>query len=299
MKIYVTIKCNSFALGDTLACVAVVEHYRQTFNLPKIYFDCIDWMWEYFAPAYTNIEFTKIENPEIILNYHFDLPVQKGFAFDLYQIPISFKKEFVWDFVKPKIVYKPKAKRQILNPYFVFSMHSTAQVKYWNSGKRTDQTQSPRWRDLCVLLENIGIEGVLVDKHYGFGTAPYWNEPPENCKKVIGRPFNEVLEMLIYAEFFVGLSSGMSWVALALGKKTCMIAPWAYDENEFGSSHEEHIRIQSKSHCTDCWSALSQTFNKNDWYWCPLKQNTSEEFSCSSSIQAKDVINELKKYNWI
>ena len=59
MKIYVTIKCNSFALGDTLACVAVVEHYRQTFNLPKIYFDCIDWMWQYLAPAYPNIEFTK------------------------------------------------------------------------------------------------------------------------------------------------------------------------------------------------------------------------------------------------
>lgn len=298
MKKYVNLKCISLALGDTLACVAVVEHYQNVFSIDMVNFDCADWLWKYLQPAYPNINFTKLDSPDLLLNYHFDLPVQKGYAFELFQIPVAYKYEFDWVFINPKLHFKPTYK-YILNEYFTFSMHSTAQIKYWNSGNRQDQNNSPKWRDLNLLLSNIGIEGVLVDKHYGFGQAPYWNEPPKNCKVIVGRPFDEILNTIYFSRFYVGLSSGLSWVALAMGKKTCMIAPWTYADNEFGNSSENHIRIMSKASCTDCWSKLSQNFDKGNWYWCPLKQNTKDEYICSSSIEPKDVFKEIKKYKWI
>lgn len=299
MDICFKIKCNSQALGDTLACIGVVEYYRCVQKLGVVEFDCIEWMWDYLRPSYPNIIFKHIDEPQICLDYHFDLPVQKGFAYDLFQIPEIFKYDFDWDFIPPTIEYKPKKAKSIMSKYFTFSMHSTAQVKYWNSGNRNEQTKSPKWRDLCSELSNIGIEGVLVDKHYGFGQAPHWNEPPDNCTKVIGKSFDEVLDTIYYSDFFVGLSSGMSWVALAMGKKTCVIAPWVYADNEFGSSNGQWLRIESKSSCTNCWATQSHNFDKSDWYWCPHKKGTTEEYTCSSSIMATDVINEMKKYNWI
>jgi len=298
MSKFINIKCASHALGDTLACVPVVDYYRKVYSVENINFDCAEWLWSYLSPVYPFLNFCKIDNPDIVIDYHFDLPVQKGFAYDLFQIPKEMKYDFHWEFIEPKIFFEPKPK-YIMNEYFTFSIHSTAQVKYWNSGSRAEQSESPRWRDLCLLLHNIGIQGVMVDKHYGFGNAPHWNEPPKNCKVVIGRPFDEVLNTIYHSKFYVGLSSGLSWVALALGKKTCMIAPWTYPDNEFGESNENHIRVKSNSHCTDCWTKYSVQFDKNDWYWCPQKKDTTEEFICSSSISAKDVFQELKNYKWI
>ena len=298
MNKYVNVKCDSMALGDTLACVPVVEYYRKVVGIEKINFDCAEWLWVYLRDAYPFIHFCHIENPEIHLNYHFDLPVQKGFAFDLFGIPSFLKHDFEWKFIPPTIVFEPSAK-PFANDYFTFAIHSTAQVKYWNTGKRKDQQHSPRWRELCRLFKKVGIDGVMVDKFYGYGQAPYWNEPPNNCTTVINQHFDTVLNTIFHSAFFIGLSSGMSWVALALGKKTCMIAPWTYPDNEFGETTDTHIRIDSDAPCTNCWDTHSTEFDKSDWYWCPKHKNTPREFECSASIYSYQVFNKIKENNWI
>jgi hypothetical protein len=294
---YTKIKLVSVALGDTIACVAAVEHYRHSKQLEQIQFDCAEWLWQYLAPAYPNILFTHIDDPQLNLYYFFDMPVQAGFAYQLYEIPVE-KKDFVWDFIDPKIHYNIQT-RPIQNKYITFSIHSTAQVKYWNSGKRHEQLKSTRWFELCALLRKVNVTPVFVDKYYGFGQEPNWNEPPKNAVHKIGLPFDEVLNLIHHSEFYIGLSSGLSWVAKAMGKNTVMIAPFAEPENEFGKTNDNHIRVESKSLCRHCWTDCGTKFNAGDWYWCPKHQNTEMEFSCSAEITAEQVLKCIFDKNWI
>jgi len=88
------------------------------------------------------------------------------------------------------------------------------------------------------------------------------------------------------------LSSGMSWVAHALGKPVCMIANFLNENNEFQLGIHDYLRITEKSVCNDCW--YTNTFNSGDWYWCPKHQNTEREFECHKLITPEKVMNELK-----
>lgn len=294
----IKIKLNSVALGDTIACLGAIEFYQKFYAPIDITFDCTDWLWPFFKPSYPEINFESVESPDLTLEYLFDMPIQAGFAYQLFNIPENYKKDFQWNFVEPRMTFEIKG-RPYQKKYYTFGLHSTAQIKYWNAGGRHLQQFSPRWQRLSGLLNDKGYVGVMVDKHYGFGTSPHWNEPPHNVMKRIGNEFEDVLNTIYHSEFFIGLSSGLSWVARALGKKSVMIAPFVSDINEFGSTNENHIRMQSPAGCTNCWDKLGTTFDRGDWYWCPNHKDTPREFECSALITPDMVVQELMNKNWI
>jgi hypothetical protein len=295
--IYQNIKCNTHALGDTLACVAVVEMYQRFSPFETVNFSCAPWLIKYLQPVYPTINFLDEINADIYLDYLFDMPVQAGFAYQLFGNGCP-KSEFKWDFIDPKIWY-PEMNRPIQNKYVSFSIHSTAQIKYWNSGNRKDNRYSIRWAELCHMLRKIDVTPVMVDKEFGFGVDPNWNEPPKHAVVKVGLPFDEVLNIIAHSELYIGLSSGLSWVAKAMGKKTVMIAPWAEAINEFGPTNDNHIRVESNSQCRHCWSDSALSFDRGDWYWCPKHQGTEKEFCCSSEISAEQVLKEIFKKGWI
>lgn len=290
------IKCASHALGDTLACIAACEHYCRTYRT-SIDLDVTAWLRPYLQPCYPMMNLVDIESPDLVIDYLFDMPVQAGFAFQLYGNPCS-KDEFVWDFVDPKITTL-KDRPNYSTKYYSFSIHSTAQIKYWNAGERHLQTSSPKWKELAGLMKKeTGLNSVWIDKDYGFGTSPYFNEL-RHSPRLIGSDFDIVLHEIKHSEFYIGLSSGLSWVAKGLGKKTIMIAPWAEAKNEFGETNENHIRVEGRSECQHCWSRHALNFDKGNWYWCPEHEGTEREFECSASIEAMDVLAAIKHNNWI
>lgn len=294
--IYKRIKCASHALGDTLACIAAVEHYCKTFKT-EVDLEVTSWLRPYLQPCYPQIRLTDVEQPEIVLHYFFEMPVQAGFAFQLYQ-PFCSMGDFNWDFVNPKIRPIEEYQSEFVN-YWAFSIHSTSQIKYWNTGNREDQVRSPKWRKLIDLLKkDCNINAVWVDKDYGFGSSPYFNELNYH-PRVIGQPFDKVLNTIAHSNFFIGLSSGLSWVARGLGKKSVMIAPWASPKNEFGPTDDLHIRVDGKSECVDCWSKDGINFDKGKWYWCPKHEGTPREFECSASIDPNDIKKLLIEKGWV
>ena len=76
------------------------------------------------------------------------------------------------------------------------------------------------------------------------------------------------------------------------------ISNFTEDWNEFDLSLDDYIRITNKSVCHGCWNKVNidHSFDKNDWYWCPLHKNTERQFECHKSITPEIVLEKIKHW---
>lgn len=293
-KILVFIESSS--IGDTISALPYIERFKSIHNNDDIYASVSDWLIPYFESSYPTIKFVGKNSDTpfdkiISLKYeHYNKPLQQGYAEQL-----GF---FDGEYIRPKIL-KPEFERPIKSKYVAIGIHSTSQLKYWNhpSGKRV-QSESPYWNELCKLLRKQGLTPVVVEQHEMFGSPPFRNGMPKNANKKFGQSFLESINLIYHSEFYIGLSSGMSWVAHALGKKVAMISNFTEDWNEFDLTLDDYIRITNKNVCHGCWNLVGEqfSFDGGDWYWCPKHKDTPRQFECHTSITPEMVFNEIKKW---
>lgn len=294
MKIvYVHLLSNS--MGDTIASTPYVLEYAKKHNV-KVYFGIYDPYIFLLKDSYKDIEFIGrnhfIEYDEKIdLDYVFFKSVQAGYA---EQLGFDNPK-----YIRP-IISITELPRPIKNKYISMGVHSTCQLKYWNhpNGLRS-QGDALNWNELSGILRKRGYTPVTVEKDEMYGTPPFFNGVPSKSNKQIGKTLQEAVNIIRHSEFYIGLSSGMSWVAHALGKKVVMISNFTEDWNEFDLSLDDYIRVTNKSVCHGCWNKinLEHSFDKNDWYWCPSHKGTERQFECHKSITVDDVMKKIE--HWI
>jgi autotransporter strand-loop-strand O-heptosyltransferase len=93
------------------------------------------------------------------------------------------------------------------------------------------------------------------------------------------------------AEFFIGLGSGLSWLAWALGKKVVMIAGHSAPDSEF---QEDNYRIYNPNICCNCWGDPSAKWDAFNWTWCPRHEGALRQFECTSKITPKMVMEQVE-----
>jgi len=292
MKKLVNLLSNS--IGDTMSAIPYIEEYRKN-NNQGLYVSVHEFLKPYLEKSYPELNFIgrgDFSNfDEVIpIDYDFNIPLQSGYAKQL-----GFNEP---KYIRPKLEIEPKP-RTIKSKYIAIGVHSTLQCKYWNhpSGKISQPIQ-PNWNDLCGLIRKKGYTPVVVEKHETWGTEPFFNGSPKKSNKKIGLDFDDVLSLIYHSEFYIGLSSGMSWVAHALGKKVAMISNFTEDWNEFDLKIEDYIRITNKSVCHGCWNKINieHSFDPGDWYWCPKHKGTERQFECHTSITPEMVMEQINKW---
>ena len=282
-------------MGDTIASTPYVSEYQKKHNV-NVIFNINDPYIFLLNECYENIQFVGrndvIEYDEKIdIDYVFNKSIQGGYAEQL-----GFDNP---PYIRP-VVSIPELLRPIKNKYIALGVHSTCQIKYWNHPNGlTSQGESKNWNELSAILRKRGYTPVTVEKDELYGLSPFYNGVPSKSNKQIGKTLLDAVNIINHSEFYIGLSSGMSWVAHALGKKVVMISNFTEDWNEFDLSLDDYIRITNKSVCHGCWNKVNveHTFNKNDWYWCPLHKDTERQFECHKSITVNDVMEKIK--NWL
>lgn len=166
--------------------------------------------------------------------------------------------------------FKP-SKRPIKNKYVVFGPQSTAGCKEWpleNWIELSKMLKSEGYEIMILSLTKYKIDGVRVNNT---------------------RDWNEVMNCLFHSEFFIGLSSGLSWMNWSLYKTTVMIAGFTQNDHECQTNV---IRI-SNDVCIKCWNDPVLVFDLGDWDWCPVYKNTSHQHICQKSITVSQVFNQL------
>ncbi len=167
--------------------------------------------------------------------------------------------------------YKP-SKRPIESKYVVFGPQSTAGCKEW---------VLDNWVKLSELLRELGYEIMVLS---------LTDYKIEGTVSNTTKDWDEIFNSLYHAEFFIGLSSGLSWVNWALNKPTVMIAGFSNNNHEFTNNV---IRV-SNNVCIKCWNDPVLMFDTNDWDWCPVYKGTERQHICQKSITPEMVINKIR-----
>lgn len=179
--------------------------------------------------------------------------------------------------VPPRIVVSEDT-RPIPEPYVCIAVQSTTQSKYWNN--------PTGWHEVIRFLKEAGYRVVCIDQKMTHGTGLVWNHTPNGAEDQTGdQPLTERARWLKHADFFIGLSSGLSWLAWAAGKPVVMIAGFTHPTNEFATPY----RIINYHTCNSCWNDVRLRFDHHDFLWCPRHKDTPRQFECTRLITAEQV----------
>jgi autotransporter strand-loop-strand O-heptosyltransferase len=183
--------------------------------------------------------------------------------------------------VPPRIAL-PDEGRPIAEPYVCIAVQSTTQSKCWNNPMG--------WHEVVRFLKEAGYRVVCIDQKPVHGTGIVWNHIPHGVEDETGdRPLLERARWLRHAEFFVGLSSGLAWLAWGVGTPVVMISGFTHPTNEFATPY----RVINYHACNGCWNDPRHRFDHHDFLWCPRHAGTPRQFECTRLItpeQVKQVI---------
>ncbi len=271
-KVCITI--DSSSLGDTLAWVPVA-------NLFRIKYDCdvyVTSFWsELLCQFYPDMRFYPAGYRESGTNATFGLgwyeESDRNFhsrdprTISLQQVAgdilgLNFKEDVLFGKVPPVI---ENSKSTVDGKYVCIAMDSTANAKHWH--------YPGGWQSVIDYLNSIGYKTVVIQKQ------------PTDLNGVINKTGDiDIIERAIdiyHADFFIGVGSGLSWLAWALHKPVVMISGFSDPKCEFST---KNYRIINKEVCHGCFNDTSHKFDRGDWNWCPRLKETERRFECTTSI---------------
>ena len=115
---------------------------------------------------------------------------------------------------------------RIAEPMSASRSRARLQSKYWNN--------PTGWAEIVRFLKEAGYRVVCIDLKPTHGKGLVWNHMPPGAEDQTGdRPLLERARWLKHAEFFIGLSSGLSWLAWAMRIPVVMISGVTHPINEF------------------------------------------------------------------
>ncbi len=206
----VYISFGSKSLGDTMAWIPYCEEFRKKHNCELI---VSTFMNSLFVDQYPEIEFT--DPGQIVLNiyaqYRLGWFYNPDQTFDSDAHPNDIRRQplqktatdilgLEYTEIRPKLKLPNTPKKKKVGIGF----HSTAQSKYWNN--------PDGWQAVVDHLDALGYECMIYSRE---GDGYMNNHYPKGVTIFKGGDLQEVINDLTTCEFFIGLGSGLSWLAWA------------------------------------------------------------------------------------
>ena len=282
----------SKALGDTIAWVPYAEEFRKKHKCKLIISTFHN---EMFEENYTDIEFIEPGTPQDGLyamyevGWHYD---EEG-NIDHNRNPLDFRKiplqGAAYDIlglepkeIKPKLTFKNTGPT-IKGDYVVIAPHGSSHAKYWN--------YPGGWQAIIDHLNSKGYKVVMITQE---PLGDKWHDSKLGgtltgvIDKTGNHPLSERANDMLNAKAFIGIGSGLSWLAWALETPVVMISGFSEAYSEF----KDCKRISPpKSKCSGCFNRTR--LDAGDWEWCPDHKNTNRMFECTKSIIPSTVINAI------
>jgi autotransporter strand-loop-strand O-heptosyltransferase len=280
----VLIAFETKSLGDNISFIPYVEKFRKEHNCEVI---CSTFHNHLFKNQYKNIEFVEpgssVENLYALFRLGLFYKDNKE-GIDYYKHPTDPRTEPLlkiasdilgldYEEIHPKLPKLGKKKKKMVT----IGVHSTAQSKYWNN--------PTGWQDVVNFLLSKGYEVRLLSKEED---GYMGNNNPKGVTKQPNGTILDVLKTIQESEFFIGISSGLSWLAWGGGVPVVLISGFT---DIYTEPFNNVIRIINKDVCNSCWN--SETFDAGDWNWCPIQKGTERQFECSKNITSDDVISKI------
>jgi autotransporter strand-loop-strand O-heptosyltransferase len=120
----------------------------------------------------------------------------------------------------------------------------------------------------------------------------FHNAIPRNAEDFTGDiPLRERAELISGADFFIGLGSGLSWLAWCCNVPVVLISGFSMPFSEFFTPY----RVINYNVCHGCYSDTRYKLNPQEYDWCPKHKGTSRHFECTRGITPEMVIEKIKQ----
>jgi autotransporter strand-loop-strand O-heptosyltransferase len=286
---------DSSAIGDTLAWFPYIDEFRKKHNCHVV---CSTFHNKWFKDEYPELEFVEPSTEVFDLYAMYTI----GWYYDEdrkvvdTKIPIEFKQHplgqtstsilgLEYFELRPKLSL-PKKSRQIEGKYVVIAPHASAHAKYWN--------HPGGWQAVIDYLNDKGYKVVMITSEK-LGDTWHDSKLGGTLKGVINKTGNYPIEDRMidmkYADAFIGVGSGLSWLAWSIGTPVVMISGFSEPYTEFLEC--ERVFNYDTNVCTGCFN--KHWLNPGDWEWCPEHQNTPRHFECTKTIKPEQVIVSINK----
>jgi autotransporter strand-loop-strand O-heptosyltransferase len=290
----VYIHLESSAIGDTLAWFPYLEQFRKQHGCKLIVSTFHN---EWFKKSYPEIEFVEPATEVFDLYAMYNIGwFYNDKQIETNKIPIDFKKHPLgqtatsilgldYKETKPKLDIPDKS-QQIEGKYVCIAPHASAHAKYWN--------YPGGWQTIIDYLNNNGYKVVMIT-HERLGDKWHDSKLGGTLKGVINKtgdyPLEDRMVDLKYADAFIGLGSGLSWMSWAINTPTILISGFSEPYSEFLDC--ERIFNYDDNVCSGCFNR--EWLNPGDWEWCPDHKNTPRQFECTKTIKPEKVIESINK----
>jgi autotransporter strand-loop-strand O-heptosyltransferase len=179
--------------------------------------------------------------------------------------------------VRPRISIPNGDSPPMVEPYVCIGVQATTQAKKWNN--------PDGWLEIVRFLKEAGYRVVCVDQRRTHGQGLAWTQIPNGAEDRTGLSLQECVRWIRHADFLVGLSSGLSWLAWAAGAEVVLISGFSHPTTEF----ETPWRIINYHTCNSCWNDPALRFDHKDFLWCPRHTGTPRQFECTRLITVEHV----------
>jgi len=184
----------------------------------------------------------------------------------------------------PARIAIPDDTRPIAEPYVCIAVQSSSGCKMWNNPNG--------WREVVAHIKARGRRVICIDQKPVHGSGLLFTHIPHGAEDQTGdRPLSERARWLKHADAFVGLSSGLAWLAWSSGVKVVLISGFTHPTNEFDTPW----RVINWHTCNSCWNDPKERFAHTDFMWCPRHQNTPRHFECTRLITGAHVNAQLDR----
>lgn len=270
-------------LGDTLALLPFAKEFAKNFDC-RVKISLPKFLSEFAANLYP--ELPQIENsPEIYATYfpmmNFgDFPTVPA---DIRSAPLNRMAGAILGLkiLPQKPIFKPTMPKISSKPYVCIGVQASTPIKGWHW---------PRgWEIVVNYLKNLGYRVFCIDRENFQDGGKYFTAKPPNAEDFTGNfPIMERANILYHAEFFIGLSSGLAWLADAVNCPVVMICGFSADWHEFYTPY----RVANRLVCNGCYSDLRvRAFDD----FCPYHRDTPREMECQKQISPRQVLNAIEK----
>jgi autotransporter strand-loop-strand O-heptosyltransferase len=212
----VVIRLASTALGDSLAWVPIIDAFARQHQC-DLFVVMPGYLQPLFREGYPNLHFVtedEIRHETFYATYYLALfspyedrdhqPTDPRVS--SMQDAISYMLGVPCTERRPNLVIAD-TERRIKERYVCIATQATAQCKYWNNPLG--------WPTLIAHLKARGYRVLCIDQRREYRLGDYINTIPEGCEDFTGeRPLQERTSLLMHANFFVGLGSGLSWLGV-------------------------------------------------------------------------------------
>lgn len=282
----ILIKFPVGTLGDIIAWFPYAQKFKYMHDC-EVFCAMAPELAELFKPAYTDLHFIGPEErpDEIYASYYMGIffPCDDRIHQPVdwrtvgLQQTISYLLGLKPAEVRPQIIPQ-QTTRIIKEPYVCIAAQATTQAKYWNN--------PTGWLNTIKHLKEKGYRVLCIDKDICHGSGSRWNTIPYGAEDFTGPlPLTQRASLLYHADFFVGLSSGLSWLAWGVDKPVVLISGFSLPNMEFNTPY----RVINYHACNGCFSDSSLEFVHHDFSWCPRHKNTDRQFECTRLITAGQV----------